>query len=314
MVRATVIGEVVLDRVITQAGATDVAGGSAANMALALSRAGHDVEFRARYSIDDAGRFLKATATNNGLDIRHSVDAPEPATVVEIHLDASGVPTYDFQMDGTADWQWTHSDLSAPLPAQTDVIVVGSLATVEEPGSTVLQQWTSEHQLHGIALAYDPNARPSSIRSESHADEVRAVMHRWVRLSDIVKVSDEDLAWYAPHREATDVAKEWSTEGARIVVVTRGAHGAAAYRDGEFLCEVPGVQVEVVDTVGAGDTFMAWLLIGLFENDERNRYTAINVERTLTRATIAAALNCQSAGCQPPSEHSVKKAELDLRG
>lgn len=316
MVRATVVGEVVIDRVFTKTPngetAHDIAGGSAANMVLALSRAGHEVQLRARFSTDDAGQFLYDTAVRNGLDLRSSVRADQPATVVEVHLDADGVPAYDFQMHGTADWQWTYAEISQELPAGTDVIVVGSLAAVEEPGSTVIQQWTSECQLHGILLAYDPNARPSSINSEAHAEEVRAVMHRWVRLSDIVKVSDEDLAWYAPHRSPEDVAKEWSTEGARLVVVTRGAHGAIAFRDGEMLCEVPGVSVSVVDTVGAGDTFMGWLLVGLFEGNERERFTRDHVSEVLNHAVHAAALNCTKAGCHPPTAEELNDFERSL--
>lgn len=316
MVKATVVGEVVVDRVITPSDSgdivNDIAGGSAANMVLALQRAGHDVQLRARFSTDSAGQFLYDTAKRNGLDLNSVVRAEQPATIVEVRLDADGVPAYDFQMNGTADWQWTYSEISQELPSDTDVIVVGSLAAVEEPGSTVIQQWTSECQLHGISLAYDPNARPSSITSEAHADEVRAVMHRWVRLSDIVKVSDEDLAWYAPHRAADDVAKEWSTEGARLVVVTRGPNGAVAYRDGEFLCEVSGVSVPVVDTVGAGDTFMGWLLIGLFDADERTRFSRDNVAEVLARAVKAAALNCTRAGCQPPTTDEVTEFEKSV--
>lgn len=317
MVRATVVGEVVIDRVFTASKTdaardetvTDIAGGSAANMVLALERAGHDVQLRARFSRDEAGQFLYETALQNGLDLSASVRAYEPATIVEVRLDKDGVPAYDFRMDGTADWHWTSSEISQELPENTDVIVVGSLAAVEEPGATVIQQWTSECQLHGILLAYDPNARPSAITSEAHADEVRAVMHRWVRLSDIVKVSDEDLAWYDPERSSEDIAKEWSTEGARLVVVTHGPRGAVAFRDGDKLCEVQGVSVDVVDTVGAGDTFMAWLLIGLFASDEKSRFSRESVYVAISHAVNAAALNCTQAGCHPPTHQELMDFE-----
>ncbi len=301
MVNVTVVGEVVVDRVITDVSTTDVAGGSAANMVLAFVRAGQQAQLRARFSTDDAGQFLYDTAVSNGLDLSDSVRAQEAATVVEVRLDADGVPTYQFHMDKTADWNWTYAEISCELPAETQAIVVGSLAAVQEPGSTVIQQWTSECQLHGILLAYDPNARPTAITSEAHADEVRAVMHRWVRLADIVKVSDEDLRWYAPEKEPTVVAREWSTEGARLVVVTRGPHGAIAFKDGEFLCEVDGVKVEVADTVGAGDTFMAWLLTGLFAVESRARFSAAVVKSVMSQAVLAAAINCTRIGCQPPT-------------
>ncbi len=299
MAVVTVIGEVVLDRFITGDSITDVAGGSSANTALAMHVANHDVRLRARYSNDDSGQFLKTAARNAGLNIEESVIAYEPATTVDIVLSDDGAPAYTFTMDGTADWQWTQSELATPLAPNTQAIVTGSLVSVFTPGCDEIFSWAQKQRNVGILLAYDPNARPSAVNPEQ-ADLIRERIIRWVSNSDVVKVSDEDLAWISPRESAHEVASQWSQRGPRLVVLTAGSRGAWAYADGVEFGHVAAPVIEVVDTVGAGDTLMAWLVSGLVDSDSEVRFTASNVLQVLTQAVHAAAVTCTRKGCRPP--------------
>lgn len=304
MAVVTVIGEVVLDRFISDNATFEVAGGSSANTALAMHVAGHQVRLRARYSRDDAGMFLKQAAHTAGLNVDESVSASEAATTVDIVLSDSGAPTYAFHMDGTADWQWTRSELDIPVTTGTQAIVTGSLVSVFLPGSHHLFHWAKERRNDGLLLAYDPNARPSAIDAKDAAD-VRERIVEWVTNSDVVKVSDEDLGWIDPSDTPQTIAKAWSLLGPKLVVLTAGSDGAWAYINGLEVGHIVAPEVEVVDTVGAGDTLMAWLVAGLVDSPENVRFTNTNALAVLERAVNAAAITCTRQGCQPPTQSEV---------
>lgn len=299
MAKITVLGEVVIDRIHSNGHSEDIAGGSAANCALALSKIGEEVFFRARYSNDSAGEFLFATAISNGLNVSQSIRAKEPATVVDVFLNPSGSPTYEFHMSGTADWAWQSSELELFPIANSDALVFGSLAAVLQPAHDVLIPWITNAKNSGTLISYDPNARPSAI-SPNEANQIRQRISQLVRLSNVVKVSDEDLEWINPDLHPEKQASKWSTEGPDLVVLTKGAHGASAFRNGLCIANVPGVKTNVVDTVGAGDTLMAWLVSGLLNFEPHMRFNAGSVESVVHRAVKAAAITCSRAGCQPP--------------
>lgn len=299
MAKITVLGEVVIDRIHSNGQSNDIAGGSAANCALALNKIGEEVFFRARYSKDVAGDFLHATAISNGLDVSQSIRADEPATIVDVVLNKSGSPNYEFHMNGTADWAWQSSELEQFSIADSDALVFGSLAAVLQPAHDVLIPWISKAKDSGTLIAYDPNARPSAV-SPGHVDQIRQRISKLVTLSNVVKVSDEDLEWINPAVDPEKQASQWSTEGPELVVLTRGAQGASVFRNGLCIANVPGVKTNVVDTVGAGDTLMAWLVSGLLGFESEMRFNAGSVESVVHRAVKAAAITCSRAGCQPP--------------
>ena len=300
MAQVTVVGEVVVDRFITRNDVHDVAGGSAANTAIALQRAGHDCALRARYSRDSAGQFLKTHAQAAELDLSCSVDAEQPATVVTVELAEDGQPRYTFVLDGTADWQWTRDDLMCPLPAGTQAIVLGSLAAIREPSYTTLYKWIEE--MTDPFIAYDPNARPSAV-PQSESEEVRQRMHNWARMAQVVKVSDEDLDWIAPGEDPRSVVAQWCTQGPAVVVLTQGAKGATMYTAADTVIHVDPPSVTVVDTVGAGDTLMAWLVAGLCDAGMTRKHTPASdqLADVLRKAVNAAAITCTRKGCQPPT-------------
>ena len=309
MTTVTVVGEVIVDQVYTHDGLAIVGGGSAANMALALARAGVSVSLRARFSQDKNGQFLRNVAIDNGVDVSDSIDAPEPATVVDVTLDAQGIPRYTFPLDPTADWQWTKEEISKPLPPDTKVVICGSLAAVLDPGARPQLDWVKEIQLANhnaridspkIRVFFDPNARPNALEQLHVVEKSKERIQEWISLADVVKVSQEDIEWLDPSEPPPSVAKAWSKLGPRLVVMTRGADGVAAYQDGEEIVTMPAPTVEVADTVGAGDTFMAWLARGYVEHEGRLFSDVAILKQVLNKAANAAAVNCSRVGCNPP--------------
>lgn len=304
MNRITVLGEVVVDRFHTSANYVDVAGGSAANCALALTRAGNEVKFKARFSDDPNGQFLFNNAKANQLDLSESIRTSDPATVVNIKIDDQGVPNYEFLMDGTADWNWSTDELIKQNLADQDALVYGSLVAILPPGYLAIQEWISNNRHENLLIAYDPNARPSAL-SESDHEVFRERIISLVESSDVVKVSDEDLSWIAPGQDPMLIASQWSKAGPALIVLTLGENGACAFRNGVCIAQVPGFKVNVVDTVGAGDTLMAWLVSGLLNSAPKNRFSASNVEELLRLAVKAAAITCSRSGCNPPTPDEV---------
>lgn len=299
----TVVGEVVIDRFYNTDGTViDVAGGSSANTAIALQRAGIPTALRARFSRDEAGRSLRAHNAAEGLDLTAAPDADEPASIVEVRLAADGQPSYVFRLAGAADWHWTAEELATPLPADTQLVHFGSIAAVWEPGAARLRTWIASLPNRPL-VSFDPNARPAAAQSEADATTMRNGIEQWVRIADFVKVSDEDLRWIAPTVAADDHAAAWSRHTS-FVVMTRGEHGASVFIDGAHAFDVPGVHTAVVDTVGAGDTFMAWLIRGVLLASKplsdlaRDRETLRAIVQTATRA---AAVTVSRRGCNPPT-------------
>ena len=135
-------------------------------------------------------------------------------------------------------------------------------------------------------------------------DLYEAAVEKWAALSAVIKVSDDDLAWLFPQSNIDDVANRWINDGAFLVVVTRGANGLVGYTsDGRV--EVPGVKVDVVDTVGAGDTVGAIVVEAMIEKGILN-LTGDTLKAVLHRAAVAAGITCSRKGAQPPYKHELK--------
>ena len=301
----TVVGEVVVDRFFHADGSiVDVAGGSSANTAIALQRSGIDTALRARFSVDDAGRALRAHNAAEGLDLAASPDASEPASIVEVRLAADGQPSYVFRLAGAADWQWTAAELGAPLPPDTRLVHFGSIAAVWQPAADRMRAWV-EHLDPRPLISFDPNARPAAAGSVEDAQRMRDGIETWIRCADFVKVSDEDLRWIAPAMSEDEHAKTWSLRTG-FVVMTRGADGASVFVGGKHRFDVAGVPTTVVDTVGAGDTFMAWLIRGVLHALDTQSIDALaqnddKMREIILLAAKAAAVTVSRRGCNPPT-------------
>jgi fructokinase len=177
---------------------------------------------------------------------------PGASTSMAVVTLAAGSATYDFRVE------WDVGAL-APLPVETSCLHTGSLATALAPGSSQVGALLERERRGGrVTISYDPNVRPALLGMPERA---RAAVEHIVGLSDVVKVGDEDLRWLSPGRQDEDVAREWLTTGPALVVVTRGTEGTFAVT-AQLSMQRPSRPIELVDTVGAGDSFTAGLLDG----------------------------------------------------
>ena len=279
-----------------------VVGGGPANTAKALARLGHDVHFIDGISTDAYGQSARAELVRDGVKLDLALASDKPTCTATVTLDAAGGASYEFLIDGTATFDFAPSWLPDPYRYQPQVLHIGTLVTMIEPGASALYDWAMQ-VAEFAPIVFDPNIRPSV---QPDRDLYEAAVEKWAALSAVIKVSDDDLAWLFPGQSIDDVANHWINDGAFLVVVTRGADGLVGYTsDGRV--EVPGVKVDVVDTVGAGDTVGAVLVEAIVEKGLTN-LTGDNLKATLARAAKAAAITCSRSGAKPPTKLEIENA------
>ncbi len=298
---ALVIGEALVDVVKRTDGTTAAhPGGSPANVAIGLARLGRDAELLTSLGDDANGAMVRDHITASGARMVPSTPAPK-TSVATANLDAAGVATYDF------DLEWAVAADAAPTPAPI-VAHTGSIAAVLDPGAEAVVELLRASR--GTAtITYDPNARPALMGEPADA---RARIERCIALSDVVKVSNEDLEWLAPSEEPLEVAAAWRSLGPAIVVVTRGGEGAVAFANSGIVSVAP-VVVQVADTVGAGDSFMSGLIDGLWSAgvlgaDKREALADIDeptLRKVLERCARIAGITVSRAGANPPSSEEL---------
>jgi fructokinase len=289
-----------------------VPGGSPANVAVGLHRLGVPTRLVARLAGDPMGRRLRRHLESNGLDLGHVVAAAEPTSLAIVSVEEDGTVGYDFRVDGTADWQWTDDELADVVDNGVAALHVGSLAMAIEPGASALRRLVERARAE-VTISFDPNVRPLLMgRREDVVTQVEGVVAR----SDVVKASAEDLAWLHPADTPATVAARWLTLGPSLVAITLGPDGVLAVGTGTPLVQRPAVPVAVVDTVGAGDAFMAALLTGLSHRGllgraQSGRLGALagaELAAVLDDAALAAALTCARPGADPPSGEQLRQA------
>ena len=302
-----VVGEALIDLVGQRGGRTLAAhpGGSPANVALGLARLGVPVTLKTRLGRDAFGEMISAHLEASGVLVDGGPEGGV-STSLAIATLAAGIASYDFRID------WDVEPL-APLPIEARCLHTGSLATVLPPGeASVVDLVEREHKRGRVTVSYDPNVRPALLGDAARA---RPDIESLVALSDVVKVSDEDLRWLYPDRRDEDVAQAWLASGPALVVVTRGGAGVYAVSPGLELYR-RAVPIDLVDTVGAGDSFTSGLLDGLHRADlvggaRRDALAAID-EATLASvvdaAALIAAITCSRPGADPPTRAEVDAA------
>jgi fructokinase len=221
-----------------------------------------------------------------------------------VSLNSKGGATYEFVIDATATFDFSHAWLPDPFELKPSLLHIGTLVTAIEPAASVLHEWASK--VADVApVVFDPNIRPSVMGDR---DLYQAAVEKWAAISSVIKVSDDDLAWIFPDQSIDDVANRWINDGAFLVVVTRGADGLVGYTaDGRV--EVPGVKVDVVDTVGAGDTVGA-IVVEAMVTHGLVELRGDLLRSVLTRAAAAAAITCSRKGAQPPYKHELPTIEV----
>ena len=294
-----VCGEVLIDILPTG----PVVGGGPANTAKALARLGHDVHFIDGISSDGYGVSARAELLADGVNLDLALASDKPTCTATVTLDAAGGASYEFLIEGTATFDFAPSWLPDPYRYQPQVLHIGTLVTVIEPGASALYDWAM--QVAELApIVFDPNIRPSV---QPDRDLYEAAVEKWAALSAVIKVSDDDLVWLFPGQSIDDVANRWISDGVFLVVVTRGANGLMGYTaDGRV--EVPGVKVDVVDTVGAGDTVGAIVVEAMLAHGLVELRGDL-LRSVLTRAAAAAAITCSRKGAQPPYKHELPMIE-----
>lgn len=299
-VRTLVVGEALVDAVTTPAGETlEHVGGSPANVAFGLAALDHPVDLATWIATDERGRRIEEVCRRRGVALTPGSQGAAFTSVAHATLDADGAATYAFDLE----WQVA----SVPGLAAYGHVHTGSIGAVLEPGGEQVREILTEARRVGATVSYDPNARPSLM---GRPEQARHTVESNVALADVVKLSDEDVAWLCPGESLDEVTRAWGELGPALVVVTRGGEGAVVRvtRTGEQQA-LPAPVVQVVDTVGAGDSFMAGLVSGLIDAgllggpEARARLRQATIDDVLPaveRALRTGALTVERAGAHAP--------------
>ncbi len=297
-------GEALIDMLPRQSAAGEDAfapypGGAVFNTAIALGRLGAPSGFLSGISTDLFGEVLIGALEASGVDTTLTIRSARPTTLAFVKL-TDGQASYAFYDENTAGRMITPADLPA-LPDTVEALFFGGISLMVEPGGATYQALMEREAGSDRVIMIDPNIRPSFITDEA---AYRARINRMIGLSDIVKLSDEDLRWLEGGHGIAAGANAILARGPKIVFITEGAAGAHAYTSGQSVF-VPARKAEVVDTVGAGDTFNAGVLAALHDAGVLTK-TGIGgaseevLRAALTLGTRAAAVTVSRAGANPP--------------
>lgn len=283
-------------------------GGSPFNVAMGLARLDQPVGFFGGIGSGFMGERLMRALKDEGIDTACVARIDAPTTLSLVGLNAQGVPSYAFYGHGAADRMVQASHLDV-VPAAARCFHFGSFAMVAQPTAATQRLLVAREHLRSV-ISYDPNIRANV---EPDLDVWRDAVQWMLPRTHLLKISDEDLGLLYPGRTAEDFASEALACGVALVIVTRGSEGAVAFTARHNAAVVPA-RVEVVDTVGAGDTFQAAVLAWLAEEQhltpERiNALSSAQVERALRFATHAAAITCSRRGADLPRRAELATAE-----
>ncbi|MFE3523820.1 carbohydrate kinase [Streptomyces sp. NPDC059161] len=277
-------------------------GGGPYNTAVALGRLGARAAFCSRVSTDGFGEALLGGLRAAGVDTSLVQRGPEPTTLAVASLGADGSAGYGFYADGTADRLF---ELPPQLPPAVSALALGTCSLVLEPGASAYEALLRRESGRGVLTLLDPNVRPGLIPD---AGAYRTRFKSWLPYVSLLKLSEEDAAWLG------GTVEEWLAAGPQAVVLTRGGAGLTVWtRDGDEV-SVSGERVEVVDTIGAGDTVNAALLHRLHPFAPRTALTSANWPEVLRYAARAAALTCTKEGAQPPTAADLSPPDVSRWG
>jgi fructokinase len=294
-----VVGEVLIDLIPHGSEHVAVVGGGPANTAKALAKLGVKTYLIDGVSNDEYGQMAKAELLSDNVLLDYVQFSNKPTCTAKVTLSKSGSATYEFVIEDTATFDFSASWLPDPHSIKPSLLHIGTLATVIEPGASVLFEW-AQSIAHITPIVFDPNIRPAVL---GNRNEYVKKVEKWVAISSAVKVSDEDLNWLYPGNAIDEIVNEWLEKGVELVVVTLGDKGITAYRMHEQI-SVHAVKVFVADTVGAGDTVGAVLVEAIVKNG-LDKLTGEVLKNMLNRATKAAAITVSRTGANPPSKEEI---------
>ncbi len=311
MSRFVVCGEALIDLVQSDTAISDsfsstwlaLSAGGPMNSAVALGKLGCDTHFLGRISRDAFGRQLRQHILEANVTLDLATEASQATSIAVVSLDEEGVASYTFHFNETANFGWQVDDL--PELISEDWLHIASLSCVVSPGAEVLLDWMRDVR---SGVSYDINVRPTVI---TDPDVYWSKVQPWLRVvgrrRGIVKASDEDIKFLAKaasgggesDSDPVELAGRWVEEyGLGLAVITLGPGGGAAVEPGGNITRVPGFPTKVIDTVGAGDTFMAGFLDGYVN-------LQLGLAASLERGAAAASIVCSRQGPQPPTAAEV---------
>jgi fructokinase len=282
-------------------------GGSILNVAVGLARLGHHVAFAGKIAEDYFGHHLLLTLKTEGVDTRF-VSTEKAQTALAFVALEDGEPVYSFYGEGTADTLLTVDDIPESLYLETSILHVGSISLLR--GTTPKTVLETFERLKGHALlSLDPNIRAGLIHNEP---AYRALLQRLIALTDILKLSNVDLAWLMPEASMEEALLYLCELGPALVIITQGEKGVLARSGSTGMIQTAAFPITMNDTVGAGDTFCAAVLARLADESILSRekvlaLTEQELQVVISFASAAAALNCMREGANPPYRSEVEQ-------
>ena len=283
-----------------------VLGGSPYNVAVGLARLGSQTAFVSRFSLDGNGEALCDSLVANGVDLRFVTRDKRPTMLAFVMRGTAKTGSrYSFYLDATAyDGPWPFPEM---WPEDARHLHVGSISAVDSRHAEAVIDALKAARPHAT-ISFDPNIRPAVTPDR---EAVAKIVERQAALAHLVKASEEDLEWLYPGRLIEDSLRRLARLGPLFCVVTRGEKGALAIL-GDELVAAPAARVEVVDTVGAGDSFMSSLLSAMDRDGALGAGTVApalgQLERWLRFAAAASAITCTRRGSDPPRLAEVEAA------
>lgn len=303
-------GEALIDMIPTPTGSgkdgfVPHAGGAVFNTAIALGRLGLGPGMLSGLSTDLFGQLLQTTLADSKVDTARLILSDRPTTLAFVRL-TNGHATYTFYDENSAGRMITPDDLPA-LSSEVTALYFGGISLAVEPGAETYAALLAREG-GSRAVMLDPNIRPGFIRD---VPRYRDRLVRMLALSDIAKVSDDDLDWIFPGDESLAAkAAKLRAAGPKVVIVTRGGSGATAFFGRDEEVSVAAEKVTVVDTVGAGDTFNAGVLASLSHQGLLSKPSIAALDAEALRVALAygakvAAVTVSRAGANPPWAHEL---------
>lgn len=299
VVPVTVVGEALIDIVIPPTGeATEHVGGSPANVAIGLARLAHPTRLATHIGTDARGERISALLEAEDVELTCGSTNADHTPTAAAHLDHAGVASYEFDLD----WRLEPSQV---VVAEGGHLHTGSIAATLQPGGTAVAEVVRAARRHAT-ISYDPNARPTLM---GEPEQAREIIEGLIAMSDVVKASDEDVRWLYGTTPVPQVLAHWASLGPSLCAVTQGGEEAVVLAAGEIE-RFPTLPTSVVDTVGAGDSFMSGLISGLLDAGllggpdarERLRFAEWPIIRTAVgRALACASITVSRAGANPPT-------------
>lgn len=275
-------------------------GGSPFNVAITLGRLKADVFFFGKISEDIFGEILVSFLRENNVKLNYLIRGKEPTTLAFVVIGPNNEPNFVFYGDNTADSALKLEDLPSFLPSEIDLIHFGSISLIRGSTCFTLEK-LMERERGKVLISLDPNVRPFLINDKQNYIKK---LEKWISCSNLVKVSIGDLSYLYPNNSIEKIAENWLKLGSELVIVTKGSEGAIAFSK-KGVVEVPAFKVNVIDTVGAGDSFMGGILYWFWKINKLhlNTFKTLSleeIEEALKFASKVAGITCTRIGANPP--------------